>query len=160
VRLEKGGDTHGSGKIWPSVYFNFLHKISSRTLNMHISHVAIWTQNPETLQSFYETCFSAQVGQKYTNPKTGFESCFLTFESGARLELMRTPGVTPTQRASYAEGYAHMAFSTGSRKQVDRLTARLEAAGCTVTSQPRTTGDGYYESVVLDPNGNVIEITE
>ena len=126
---------------------------------MHIEHIAIWTQQLEALTAFYETCFSAQSSPKYTNPNTGFQSTFLTFASGARLELMQAPDVAPAPPGARNAGYAHIALAVGSREQVDELTHRLEAAGYRVAGQPRTTGDGYYESVILDPDGNRIEIT-
>ncbi len=126
---------------------------------MHIEHVAIWTRQLEALKTFYETYFSAQSGGKYTNPKTRFESYFLTFACGARLELMQAPDVNAAQAADRMIGYTHIAFSVGSREQVDRLTGRLEADGYRIASRPRTTGDGYYESVALDPDGNPVEIT-
>ncbi|MGE5377745.1 MAG: VOC family protein [Bacteroidota bacterium] len=126
---------------------------------MHIEHVAIWTDQLEVQKTFYENYFSARAGQKYKNPNTHFESYFLTFDSGARLELMQAPDVKTVQAASRRVGFAHMAFSVGSRERVDRLTGRLEADGYRIAGRPRTTGDGYYESVVLDPDGNQIEIT-
>ena len=126
---------------------------------MHIEHIAIWTCQLEAQKTFYEIYFSARAGQKYTNPKTRFESYFLTFATGARLELMQAPDVDSFQAAGRMVGYAHMAFSVGSREQVDRLTERLETDGYRIAGQPRTTGDGYYESVVLDPDGNQVEIT-
>ena len=126
---------------------------------MHIEHTAIWTRQLETLKAFYEIYFSARAGPKYTNPKTHFESYFLTFAAGARLELMQALDVDSTQAAGRMVGYAHMAFSVGSREQVDRLTERLEVDGYRIVSQPRVTGDGYYESVILDPDGNQVEIT-
>ncbi len=126
---------------------------------MHIEHVAIWTRQVEALKAFYETYFSARAGQKYTNPQTGFESYFLSFAGEARLELMQAPDVEAAAGAARCVGYAHLAFATGSRQQVDQLTARLEADGYRIAGRPRTTGDGYYESVVLDPDGNRVEIT-
>jgi len=128
---------------------------------MRIEHMAIWTHKLERLKEFYETFFGASAGVKYVNPEKQFESYFLTFSSGARFELMQSPEVVDSsdslgfQRA----GYAHVAFSVGSREQVAALTAYLSAAGYRVASAPRPTGDGYYESVVLDPDGNRIEIT-
>ncbi len=128
---------------------------------MRIEHVAIWTQNLQALKDFYCTWFQAEAGPKYANEVKGFESYFLTFPSGARLELMRSavkvdqsPEPTETPR-----GYAHIAFSTGSEIRVDALTEQLREAGYTVLDGPRRTGDGYYESVVLDPDGNRVEIT-
>jgi len=126
---------------------------------MHIEHIAIWTRQLEALKIFYETYFAAHANQKYTNPKTYFESYFLTFDAGPRLELMQRPDIEGTQAVEQQVGYAHLAFSVGSKKEVDRLTRRLEEDGYKVVGQPRTTGDRYYESLILDPDGNRVEIT-
>lgn len=128
---------------------------------MHIEHVAIWTQDLERLKAFYETYFGATANNKYVNPKKQFESYFLTFASGVRLELMYKPTIPATKNNSEAEftGYIHLAFSVGSQAEVDQQTDRLRQAGYKVLDGPRRTGDGYYESVVLDPDGNRIEIT-
>ncbi|NIV34411.1 MAG: hypothetical protein GWN58_34615 [Anaerolineae bacterium] len=128
---------------------------------MRIEHVAIWTKELEQLRAFYEACFGAKANNKYVNPQTGFESYFLSFSSGARLEIMHSPEVADVPDTPGIEpvGYSHLAFSVGSKERVDGLTAELRAAGYTVASGPRTTGDGYYESVVLDPDGNRVEIT-
>ncbi len=128
---------------------------------MHIEHIAIWTHNLERLKAFYQTYFQVTAGDKYTNAQTGFESYFLSFASGARLELMRMPGVPASlnEVASQFTGYIHLAISVGSMARVDVLTTRLRSDGYHVLSGPRTTGDGYYESVVLDPDGNQIELT-
>lgn len=126
---------------------------------MHIEHIAIWTRQLEALKTFYETYFGAQANQKYTNPKKQFESYFLTFKNGARLEIMQIPAVSDRQTTAPTLGYAHLAFSVGSRQEVDRLTGQLRADGFIIEGPPRVTGDGYYESIVLDPEGNRIEIT-
>jgi lactoylglutathione lyase len=126
---------------------------------MHIEHIALWTRHLEEMKTFYQIYFSGHAGQKYINPTTNFESYFMTFASGVRLELMRAPDVEDAPSAGRVVGYAHFAFSVGSREKVDRLTQRLAADGYKVVGQPRTTGDGYYESVVLDPDGNRVEIT-
>jgi lactoylglutathione lyase len=128
---------------------------------MKIEHVAIWTRQLETLKAFYVRYFSAQANQKYTNPKTQFESYFLTYPSGARLEIMQAPEVSENSQPSTVRpvGYAHLAFSVGSKDEVDRLTDQLRADGYLVAGLPRATGDGYYESVILDPDSNRIEIT-
>lgn len=128
---------------------------------MHIEHVAIWTRRLEPLKAFYVTYFQAQAGPRYHNPTKQFESYFLRFTSGARLELMHTPSVIAARgegRSSY-EGITHLAFAIGSEEAVDALTRRLRDDGYPVVDGPRRTGDGYYESVVLDPDGNRIEIT-
>jgi len=128
---------------------------------VQIEHIAIWTKNLETLKEFYAQYFGARAGSKYVNPKRGFESYFLQFESGARVEIMSLTSLNLARgdhENPYA-GYAHVAFRVGSKEMVDELTARLQEAGFKVLSGPRTTGDGYYESVILDPDGNQIEIT-
>ena len=129
---------------------------------MCIEHVALWTKNLEALKGFYETYFLARASAKYVNPARQFESFFLTFPSGdVRLELMRMPIILESRDESEAPfaGYNHLAFSVGSKEQVDALTARLQQDGFRIVSGPRYTGDGYYESVVLDPDGNRVEIT-
>ena len=128
---------------------------------MRIEHVALWTTNLERLKEFYETHFGARANNKYRNPETGFESYFLTFSSGARLELMYSPAVADLSDSPEVQpvGYAHLAFAAGSKERVEELTAELGAAGYVVAGAPRTTGDGYFESVVLDPDGNRVEIT-
>jgi lactoylglutathione lyase len=128
---------------------------------MHIEHVAIWTHHLESLKTFYETYFQAQASEKYVNESKQFESYFLTFSSGARLELMQAPTIPLSLNAPETQftGYIHLAFSVGSKEQVDALTARLEQDGYRVVDGPRRTGDGYYESGVLDPDGNRVEIT-
>lgn len=133
----------------------------ARKVIMRIEHVAIWTQRLEQLREFYEKFFGARASSRYVNQETQFESYFLTFSSGARLELMQSRGVEdPSDGLGFPRtGYAHMAFSVGSREQVEERTAHLSGAGYQVASAPRLTGDGYYESVVLDPDGNRIEIT-
>ncbi len=129
---------------------------------MQIEHVAIWTRDLERLKTFYVTYFGATAGEKYVNSEKEFESYFLTFDSGARLELMHMSGILEIQRAGAEAqfyGYTHLAFSVGSPKKVDELTTQFQKDGYQVISGPRHTGDGYYESCVLDPDGNRVEIT-
>lgn len=128
---------------------------------MHIEHVAIWTRDLERLRAFYQTYFGAACGPKYTNPRRQFESYFLTFASGARLEIMTMPAVPASLNDPLSQftGLIHVAFSVGSKEQVDALTSRLQADSYSLLDGPRYTGDGYYESVVLDPDGNRVEIT-
>jgi lactoylglutathione lyase len=126
---------------------------------MRIEHVAVWSRDLERLKAFYETYFGARASARYANPGKQFESYFMTFPSGgARLELMRVPNLLDLP-GEPAVGCAHLAVSAGSVEAVDALTARLRADGYQVEGGPRYTGDGYYESVVLDPDGNRVEIT-
>jgi len=128
---------------------------------MKIEHLALWTADLERARRFYEQHFGAIAGGLYQNPRTGFRSYFLSFADGARLELMQRPDVAARAEADGREtlGLAHFALSLGSERAVDDLTERLRAAGVTVLSDARRTGDGYYESVVLDADGNRIELT-
>jgi lactoylglutathione lyase len=128
---------------------------------MHIEHVAIWTSDLDRLRSFYVNYFGAKAGPRYVNVAKRFESLFLRFESGPRLEIMHRSGGQAGVLAGDIEhaGIAHIALALGSREHVDEMTARLAAAGCPIVDGPRVTGDGYYESVVLDPEGNRIELT-
>ncbi len=128
---------------------------------MRIEHVAIWTHDLERLRRFYELYFGGHANTKYVNPRKQFESYFMTFADGARLELMQRPDVPVSMNDIDQQftGYIHLAFSIGSREAVDALTERLRADGYRILDGPRTTGDGYYESTTLDPDGNRIEIT-
>lgn len=128
---------------------------------MHLEHVALWTPDLERARAFYTAWFGAEAGAPYHNPRTGFRSYFLTFAGGARLELMQRPDIAarPGDPGRETLGLAHLAVSLGDEAAVDALTERMRAAGLTVLSAPRRTGDGYYESVVLDPDGNRLELT-
>jgi lactoylglutathione lyase len=126
---------------------------------MRIEHVAIWTADLERLREFYENYFGATAGPRYENPRKQFLSYFLTFDGGARLELMQSPAVARGGMKEVMGGFAHVAVAIGSEQAVDALTAKLREDGYPVLDGPRRTGDGYYESVVLDPDGNRIEIT-
>lgn len=124
---------------------------------MKIEHVAIWVIDLEKMKGFYESYFNGQSNDKYYNPVRKFESYFLTFESGARLEIMRQVGIDQEPRHNQT-GWAHLAFTLGSKKAVDELTAKLNEEGYPILNGPRTTGDGYYESVIEDPEGNLVEL--
>ncbi len=128
---------------------------------MKIEHIAIWTNDLNRLKAFYEKYFGAQSGSRYINERTQFQSYFMTFESGARLELMQRHDIKSIEKSSGQDhyGYAHLAMSVGSEASVDALTQRLADEGYQILDGPRRTGDGYYESVALDPDGNRIEIT-
>ena len=127
---------------------------------MRIEHVAIWTADLARCKQFYTSYFGATAGAHYVNPKKGFESCFLSFAGGARLEAMTTTMHSLAEGAPGEQrlGLTHLAISVGSEALVDELTQRLRADGIAVLDGPRRTGDGYYESVVIDPDGNRIEI--
>jgi lactoylglutathione lyase len=128
---------------------------------LRIEHVAVWTHDLHRLADFYCTYFGATAGPVYVNSIKGFQSRFLSFASGARIELMTstTLNLVKAERGTQRIGFAHLAFSTGSKQAVDDLTLRLRQNEFDVVDGPRRTGDGYYESVVLDPDGNRIEIT-
>ena len=125
---------------------------------MKIEHLGLFVRDLEAMRHFYETHFAAQAGPKYHNPKTTFQSYFLSFSDGARLEIA-TKEQLQTAPNTATFGYAHLAFSLGSKEKVDQLTQQLQKAGYFVKSGPRTTGDGYYEAVILVPENNEIELT-
>ncbi|MEL6676180.1 MAG: VOC family protein [Bacteroidota bacterium] len=127
---------------------------------MHIEHMAIWVADLERSRAFYETYFGAQSGEKYHNPRKHFTSYFLRFESGCRLELMHRPEIEDLRKGPGAEflGITHFAIEVGNRKKVDELTEKFRADGYTVAGEARQTGDGYYESIILDPEGNRVEL--
>ena len=133
----------------------------SKEFHMILEHIAIWTYELEKLRDFYETYFGGEANEKYTNPRNGFSSYFLSFRGSSRLELMQMPGVPDRARdlENQFTGYIHMAFETDSEAAVDQLTERLRTDGYRVLGEPRHTGDGYYESVILDPDENRVEIT-
>jgi lactoylglutathione lyase len=128
---------------------------------MHIEHIALWTNKLVIMKEFYEQYFGAQSGSKYHNPTTQLMSYFLTFSSGARLELISMPNILDGEQKDGEgfPGYVHMVFSTGSEEAVNALTKTIEEDGYQVLDGPRHTGDGYYESVIVDPDGNRVEIT-
>lgn len=125
---------------------------------MHIDHIALYTQDLEKSRSFYECFFGGRANNRYCNPSTGLQTYFLEFEHGARLELMTRPDVSGDRPSAFRPGYTHIAFRVDSREAVDLLTQRLMEEGHPIVSAPRITGDGYYESCVLDPDGNLVEI--
>jgi len=128
---------------------------------MKIEHIAIWTDNLERLKEFYIKYFNCTVGDKYINESKNFESYFLSFDQGCRLEIMHKPSIPENlnNTADQYLGLIHFAISVGSKNKVLALTEWLEEDGYEVIGEPRMTGDGYFESVILDPDGNRIEIT-
>lgn len=125
---------------------------------MRLEHAAVYVRDLEGARAFFQEYFGAVSGPAYHNAGTGFRSYFLTFGTGARLELMTRPGPSDGPEGP-AVGWAHLAVSLGSREAVDRLTGRLARAGYPILSGPRTTGDGYYESCVAGPEGISLELT-
>ena len=126
---------------------------------MKIDHIALYVNNLEGARDFFVKYFGAASNEGYRNIKTDFRSFFLTFTDGSRLEIMTKPNLTDSGDLLSRFGYAHIAFSVGSRENVDALSARLCADGYPIVSGPRITGDGYYESCVLGFEGNIMEIT-
>lgn len=129
---------------------------------MKIDHIAIWTRQLEKMRHFYEKYFGGKASEKYLNPRKNFESYFIEFEGGCRLEIMEKLEVDSKLHDDSENylGITHFAFSTGRKNLVDKLTEQLRTDGFQILGEPRTTGDGYYESVILDPDGNKVEITE
>lgn len=151
---------------------------------MRIDHAALFCRDLEQMRQFFIDYFDARSNEQYHNPRTGLRTYILSFTEGStRLELMQRteqrepssslewpsrdgrrqnqrPDVQNADPSQPAIGYVHLSFAVGSRKGVDLLTRRLAADGYTVTSGPRTTGDGYYESSILGPEGIQIELTE
>jgi lactoylglutathione lyase len=128
---------------------------------MKIDHVAIWCKNLETMRAYYTRHFGCKCNTKYANKEKGFESYFLTLgEDGCRIELMHRTDLTAhhNECGEYI-GMAHLCFDVGGKKEVDQLTEQLRSEGYTIAGNARTTGDGYYESVALDPEGNRVELS-
>lgn len=126
---------------------------------MKMEHAALYVRDLEAARDFFVTYLEGIPGEGYYNPRTGFRSYFLSFSDGARLELMSRPGISRDQNPYERTGYAHVAFSAGSREAVDALTERLRRDGYRVFSGPRVTGDGYYESCVAGIEEILLEIT-
>jgi len=127
---------------------------------MKIEHIALYVNDLEAARDFFVTFLGGKSNSGYHNRNTDFRSYFIRFDDGARLEIMTKPGLSDPEKPLNRTGYAHIAFSVGSREKVDELTGRLRSAGYQVVSGPRTTGDGYYESCIVVIEGNQIEITE
>ncbi len=126
---------------------------------MKIEHVALYVNDLEKSRDFFVKYLDGKSNDVYHNVKTGFRSYFITFDDGARLEIMNKPEMTDLPKDLARTGYVHIAFSVGSKEKVDTLTAQLKADGYEVISGPRTTGDGYYESCVVAIEDNQVEIT-
>jgi len=129
---------------------------------MTLEHVAIWTDQLEVLKDFYVKFFHGVANEKYTNEKKQFHSYFLTFQSGARLELMSMPDIPVNNNdrvKAQHQGIIHLAFGVNTMQEVDEKAAELKAAGFPILGGPRKTGDGYYEFETLDPDNNRLEVT-
>lgn len=126
---------------------------------MNISHIAIWVKDIENIKNFYVKYFNCKCNDKYINNKKGFESYFLSFENGSKIEIMNIKDINELNKENNFYGFAHIAISVRSKYKVDSLTEELKNDGYIISSNPRTTGDGYYESVILDPENNKIELT-
>lgn len=127
---------------------------------MTIEHVALYVNDLEAARDFFTQYLGGKSNDGYHNPRTDFRSYFISFDDGSRLELMAKPEMVDLEKPLNRTGYAHIAFSVGSKERVDALTGHLKSAGYVVVSGPRTTGDGYYESCIVAIEGNQIEITE
>ena len=126
---------------------------------MIIEHVAIWTNDLEKLKDYYVKFFNGKSNQKYRNPTTLFESYFISFDSGCRLELMTNPDIKEKNGQTNYIGIAHFAFEVESKSEVDLKAQELKIAGFPILKGPRITGDGYYEFETVDVDGNKIEVT-
>lgn len=127
---------------------------------MGINHIALYVNDLERMRTFYEKYFDAKSNKMYHNQKTGLKTYFLEFNNGCRLEIMTKDNLTNSKKELNDTGYIHIAFSVGGKDKVNELTKRLENDGYEIISQPRMTGDGYYESCIIDPENNQIEIIE
>ncbi|WP_091141166.1 VOC family protein [Flavobacterium caeni] len=129
---------------------------------MKVNHVAMWVNDLEKTKDFYAKYFQVEAGERYRNAKNDFTSYFLFFDGASTtIEIMHRPDLSDCSRKSlFSPGLTHLAISVGDRMAVDRLTDQLREDGYPIVSEPRVTGDGYYESVILDPERNIIEITE
>lgn len=128
---------------------------------MKIDHIAIWAEDIELLRDFYMMYFDMSCNDRYVNPKKNFSSYFLSFSDGeTRIEIMNIPGKDAPASRGDLKGLAHFAISVGGKERVDEIARRFKENDVTILSAPRTTGDGYYECAVADPEGNYIEITE
>lgn len=124
---------------------------------MKIDHIALWVRDLEKMRAFYLKYFDCRSGERYENPAKGFSSFFIRFADGSRIELMHRNDIDVRQMND-SLGWAHVAITIGTSDEVDALTAKMQHDGIEVASLPRKTGDGYYESVVLDPEGNRLEL--
>ena len=133
--------------------------MSQRNNGLIIDHVAMYVNDPEAARDFFVRFLNGKSNDGYHNERTGFRSYFVSFDGGARIEIMNKPDMSDDNKDPNRTGYTHLAFSAGSREKVDELTKTIRNAGYEVISGPRTTGDGYYESCIVAIEGNQIELT-
>lgn len=129
-------------------------------MNITLSHLALWTLDMERSSKFYQKYFKGTRNSKYINSTKGFASYFVTFNNGISLEIMERTDITAPHTGTQRVGMAHFAFIVGGNDNVQTLTENLRADGYTINSEPRITGDGFYEASVVDPDGNIVEIIE
>jgi lactoylglutathione lyase len=127
---------------------------------MKINHIALYVNDLEKMKEFYKKYFDAKANKIYHNPKTGLKTYFLEFNNDCRIEIMTKENLSNVKKELNNVGYIHIAFSVGDKNKVDELTKLLENDGYKIISKPRTTGDGYYESCIIDPENNQVEIVE
>lgn len=127
-------------------------------MQFSLSHIAIWTNDIERSRMFYLKYFGGKSNEKYINPIKGFSSYFIKFDNEVAIEIMQRTDITDPNTGSGRIGLAHFAFTVGSKSNVNQFVESLRSEGCTINSEPRTTGDGFYEASILDPDGNIIEI--
>ncbi|MBY0482701.1 MAG: VOC family protein [Chitinophagaceae bacterium] len=129
---------------------------------MTLEHIAIWTENLELLKDYYVNYFDGTSNEKYSNPSTQFQSYFISFKSGARLEIMAKPNIPNNRNDTIKmqhKGIIHLAFGVETKEEVEEKAKQLAASGFKILSGPRKTGDGYYEFETLDPDNNRLEVT-
>ena len=126
---------------------------------MKVEHVAMYVNDLEKTRDFFVNYFNAVANEGYHNKTTDFQSYFLSFEDGARIEIMYHPDMQDIEKSMRRTGLIHIAISVGSKEKVNELTERLRSDGYEVLSGPRNIGDGYYESCIVDLENNQIEIT-
>ena len=126
---------------------------------MVIEHAALFVNDLESAREFFVRFLDGRSNDGYHNKATGFRSYFISFDGGARLEIMNKPGLADDDKTRERTGYSHIAFSVGSRERVDELTEQIASAGYKILRQPRTTGDGYYESCIIAIEDNPVELT-
>jgi lactoylglutathione lyase len=129
---------------------------------MVIDHVAIWTTQLEKLKDYYAKYFNGRPNKKYLNKDRHFESYFVSFDSGTRLELMQMPGIPQNLNdpaGKQYQGIIHLSFGMDNMDRVDDKFNELTKDGYKILRGPRKTGDGYWEFETLDPDKNRIEVS-